>query len=194
MILAIQYQKNETTNIPTILSQVVRFEGEYLDWNNLSTEDLNDLIKDTEAVHYLELDPEVIELTAQEIYKATFKTIPNIIYTPEDFCEEVLYLSNMKGYEDMKNYETVYKLIRRPELKNKLIIISADDLTFPAYRNEEGKVEVINSDLIKVITYDKIYLDTSRALDALAEAALNIPENMDNNVIIETISVSDLEK
>lgn len=188
-MIQIIYKVKNIDGKPTLLTKMEQFEGTELDWNNLSEEELAEIIKDKEAIHYPELDPEVVFITEQKMYEATYRFLPNFVFVPEDFNEEILYLKDDDG-EDIQ----VYQIIHRPELKNKIVMMIIHDESFPAYRDTNGKLEVINPHLVEVITYDHTYLDTLKALDTLADAALNIPENMDNNVIIETINVSDLKK
>ena len=193
-MLEVIYEVKEINGKPTLLTRVERFEGTELDWNNLSEEELAEIIKSKEAVHYSELDPEVVFMTEQKIYEATYRFLPNFVFVPEDFDEELLYFKDDEEKEDDEDeYIQVYQIIHRPELKNTIVMMSIDETSFPAYRNMNGKLEIVNPHLVEVVTYDHTYLDTLKALDTLADAALNIPENRDNNVIIETINVADLE-
>lgn len=188
-MIQIIYEVKNIGGEPTLLTRMESFEGTELDWNNLSEEELAEIIKSKEAVHYPELDPEVIFLAEQKIYQATYRFLANLVFVPEDFDEEVLCLKD----DDDKDVQA-FQIIHRPELKNTIVLMAIDDTSFPAYRDTKGKLEIINPHLVEVITYDHTYLDTLKALDTLADAALNIPENMDSNVIIETINVADLEK
>lgn len=184
-MIQIIYEVKDINGKPTMLTRMERFEGTELDWNNLSEKELAEIIKSKEAVHYSELNPEVVFITEKKIYESTYRFLPNLAFVPEDFNEEILYCKddNVEGYQ----------IIHRPELKNKIVMMAVDDTSFPAYKDMNGKLEVINPHLVEVITYDHTYLDTLKALDALADAALNIPENRDSNVVVETINVADLE-
>ena len=199
-MIQIIYEVKNINGKPMMLTRMERFEGTELDWNNLSEKDLAEIIKSKEAVHYPELDPEVVFMTEQKIYEATYRFLPNLVFVPEDFNEDILYCKDDddeddddEDYEDIDDYIQAYQIIHRPELKNTIVMMAIDDTSFPAYKDMNGKLEVINPHLVEVITYDHTYLDTLKALDALADAALNIPENRDSNVVVETINVADLE-
>lgn len=140
--VALKYNDYNNSDMPTINVYMDRVVGEKLDFNNLTKEEFQELINnvDCPSMTFQELNPETINLGMQAIYDKTKKIIANKFYVGKDFNIEATY-----GLLKKENLEV------RDELDDKTIVmLYLDDLSFPAYKNIAGKVEIINSALLLV--------------------------------------------
>ena len=153
--------KGYSIDLPTVTSMMTRLVGSKLDYNNLSDEELQSLIlnEKTNVIHFPEFDPETIEMAAQEIYSYTHKYIPNIIYAPENFD-----VSNLNG----SNYNLHHSKVLK---ENQLVMLVADDLAFPAYKDLDNNIQIHNPGLLMLIEVSPTLVGMGK-LDAERDAAL----------------------
>ena len=148
--VALKYNKDYNPTMPTLTCHMDRLVGEKLDYKNLSAEEFKAITEEngkTNFIHYPELNPETIEAGRQEIYDSTKKYLPNFYYVPVGFDKSMLYFDD----EELDQHFTI---IEREELKdNELVMAYVDDLSFPAYKNQEGHIEYINPDLLLFIIF-----------------------------------------
>ena len=151
--IALKYKTQDDSDLPTICAWMDRLVGEKLDYNNLSKEDFKELLKNEEVyfVRYPELDPETIELSREQIYNAKKKCIPNKYYVPKGFDKKLLV------FDPEEDIFTEDQIEEREDLEdNTIVMLYKDELSFPAYRNQEGHIEFHNPDLLLVVHYNKV--------------------------------------
>jgi hypothetical protein len=142
-IVTIKYDgpsDKDAAGIPTLTASVVHVEGQMLDFSNLSGEDFLELMGKAPVVTYPgNLDMYALEELNVRFYNATFKYRPSIIFVPE-------------GFDASINSAHKLTVITRKELKgNQFVLAYVDELSFPAYRDDSGKIDVINPGLIMAV-------------------------------------------
>ena len=144
----LKYVNDKNPDMPTISVMFIVVMGEKLNYRRLSTEEFNDLIKGQE-VFKSQLDVETVEVARQAFYNNTKKYLPNKYYVPVGFDWKKYLI-----FDPEVNNVTASQVIEREDLKdNTIVMIYENSMTFPAYRNQEGKLEVINPELLLVCDF-----------------------------------------
>lgn len=146
----LKYVNDKNPDMPTISVMFTVVMGEKLNYRKLSTEEFYDLIKYQEAFKS-QLDVETVEVARQVFYNNTKKYLPNKYYVPVGFDWKKYLI-----FDPETNNVTASQVIEREDLKdNTIVMIYENSMTFPAYRNQEGKIEVINPELLLVCEFEE---------------------------------------
>lgn len=157
--VGLQYHKEGNPSMPTITVSMQRFAGEKLDYRNLSKEDFKALVEKGRHIHFEELNYGTVGDAKFEIYDKA-KRIPNLYYVPAGFnTDHLIYVPSMDKKE--------FTFIEREDLEDNTIVMlceNPDTGLYPAYRNQEGKIEFHNPDLLVVAHYNKVPVDIEEML------------------------------
>ena len=132
---------NKKVEEPKLKKHFVTLYGEEVDYTELDDGELNILLKakGVKKITAKTFTQETYLKAAQAMYEITDMCTPTIMYVPEDFDSSILRGASIT-------------VIRRKELKeNQFVLIYNGRSLFPAYRNQEGNLEVLNPQLIVVI-------------------------------------------
>lgn len=131
----------DAQSIPTLECSIDIMEGQMLDFNDLSGEDFIELIGKAPVITYPgNLDTYVMGMMTTRFCNINLKYLPNIIFVPEGFDSSII--------------DSTFKptIITRKELKgNQFLFAHVDELSFPAYKDESGKIDIINPCFIMAV-------------------------------------------
>ena len=129
--------------VPETVIELVRLNGNRIDLNSLSENDVKTLLKhadktETNKENFLN----ALEVASAEIYNATKKEIGNVILYPSKYsCKD--------------NFKYREKMIENPYLPaNTFLLLTDTEYGITAYRDENNNLKVLNGNMLKEIVVE----------------------------------------